>query len=217
MLPDLIGTALAQLATDVSNFVLKSDAAQLEKLQSLSGNCIEFNSTAHLLLPAQSWHLLVTDQGLQFFHGTAPQPQVIVTAAPTELGAWLLNPGGATPVNVDGDQTLLFEFTELIKQIRPDFARPLQSAMGPELANTFLGTADLGLRGLKSVVAAFRDNTVTGDSGGSSASGKVPLATQAQLDTVMNTLDELRLQVDRLTAEIEHNRSNPDDAQADKS
>ena len=91
MLPDLIGTALAQLATDVSNFVLKSDAAQLEKLQSLSGNCIEFNSTAHLLLPAQSWHLLVTDQGLQFFHGTAPQPQVIVTAAPTELGAWLLN------------------------------------------------------------------------------------------------------------------------------
>ncbi len=196
-LANVFGDMLADVATRATNQALQTDPQLRARLQQLDGNTIEINCT----MPPMAWHLTVLDGGLHLGSGPALQPQVIMQGSAADLAAWLFpgNQGGRVEIN--GDETLLLEVAGILRDFQPDIQDPLGQLLGPQMASTLLGTAEMGLKGLRSLIEGVgRGSPNTGGSG--------PVQ-QEQLDTVLHGIDELRLRVDRLAAQVKETSADP--------
>ncbi len=205
VLVDAIGNVLTEIGTRA----LRADPATLTRLRALSGKRITITSVT----PPITWELTVTDQGIEVGSPGAAPPHVAVTGQPWDLLAWLSpsasfqDKGG--DLTIDGDIALLEELHAILSQFSPDPAESLSKLLGEQNAATLIGTAELGLRTVQSIMEgigrSFAENTKHRGSESSTRS--------ANLDTVMDTMDDLRLRVDRLAArlaELEARNRDPD-------
>ncbi len=184
------GDLLADIATHTSNRALETDPKLRERLEELEGNTVEINCQ----LPPVTWHFLVTNGALTLRYGAAEAPQVIVSGNAADLGTWVITgeaPGG---VDIEGDETLLEELQRIFREFEPDIEDPLSQFVGPQVASTLLGTAEIGLKGLKSLVEGIGSATRGPD--------KSEFVSKDQLETVLSGIDDLRLRVDRLAAKV---------------
>lgn len=185
-----LGQILAGLTSQVTTRALSTDPSLQARLHGLDGRVLEIQCT----LPASNWHLIVADGGIQTLAGQAPSPNVIVRGSAIELGSWLQPGHPQGQLEITGDNTLLLELTDIFKGFEPDLATPLSQVIGQDAAATLLGTAEVGLLGIRSLFSsvgqAMQDQAVN------------RFVQSDQLDSLLSGIDKLRLRVDRLAARI---------------
>jgi ubiquinone biosynthesis protein UbiJ len=200
-----LGKFLADIASKTTNQALYADPGLLARLGVLQGRCIEIQCTA----PTTTWHLNIAERGIETVHGPAEAPAVIVRGAAIDLARWLA-PGKANGhVTITGDDTLLLEVLEILRDFDPDLASPLSKLLGPELSDTLLGTAEMGLKGLQSLFAGV------GQSVKDQAAGN--FVQQTELNSLLTGIDKLRLRVDRLAAKVRRHEQSRRQASPGKS
>lgn len=183
------GELLADIATRTSSQALNTDPRLRARLEELEGNSVEVNCQ----LPPVTWHFLITNGGLTLKYGPAEAPQVVISGNAADLSAWMVTGEAPGRVDIDGDESLLLELQEIFKQFEPDIEDPLGQFVGPQVASTLLGTAELGLKGLRSLVEGI---------GGAARNQQADYVSKEQLDNVLSGIDELRLRVDRLAERV---------------
>ena len=188
---DLFGTALADIATRLSRQALQSDPVLAARLAQLQGNVVELQCT----VPAATWHLQIEADQVRTVSGPAPHPQAVVRGSLPALSRWLLPGGGSADLEISGDQVLLMELADLLKSFSPDLAQPLNQLLGPELAGSLIGGAELGLQALQSLLEGA-GRTVQ-------KQATDTFVQRPQLNEFLDGVDELRLRVDRLAARID--------------
>ena len=72
---------------------------------------------------------------------------------------------------IEGDDVLLEQLQRIFSSFRPDFAQPLQRLFGAGTSQTILGTAEMGLNGLRSAVEGL-GQTITGQAAGNAVDQK---------------------------------------------
>lgn len=187
---ETLGKLLGELATQVTNRALSTDPILRSKLVNLSGTTVEFQST----VPAVAWHLSINAEQLSVLPGPAAQPTAIVRGTPVELIRWFIPSGAGGNLEISGDVTRLLELADLLKDFQPDLEDGLRTIAGPDAAAALLGGFELGLRSMRSLVEGV------GQSLQQQAAGN--FVKRDQLDTLLNGIDDLRLRVDRLAANI---------------
>ncbi len=192
---DLLGTRLAEIATALSTSALAADPQLKGRLNNLQGQSIELQCT----LPPATWHLLFTPAGLKIEPGPAPAPQAIVQGSALDLASWLL-PGRRGHVEISGDTTLLAELAEIFRQFNPDMAKPLASVFGEDLAATWVGTTELGIKGLRALIEGLGQSV-------QHQAGRTFMQ-NSDMEAFLRNIDALRLRVDRLAARIDQQEQN---------
>lgn len=185
-----LGDMLAQLGNQISQHALATDPILAARLARFAGRCIEFQSTAPLI----AWHFVLTDEGIKTFSGSADAPHAVVSGSAAELLQALLPGGKLGPLSVEGDSALVFELMSLLRNFTPDISTPLGRIIGDVNAATLVSGAQLGIRGLQAMVAGL---TQTAQQQATSQYVKTD-----QLGVLLTGIDELRLRVDRLAANI---------------
>ena len=192
-LANTIGHLFSELATLVSERALGTDPGLAARLAELDGHTVEIRCAA----PPIAWHLDVDEGALKFRHGPATAPHAIVTGSAAELAGWLL-PGTPTgDLRIDGDVIIVERLSAMLADFNPELIRPLQRMLGEQGAASILGAAEAGLAGLRSMLDGV--GRATSSQGGD-------YVRQDQLDSVLSGIDELRLRMDRLAAELEGQR-----------
>lgn len=189
-----IESFLADMATSISNKALNADPELKEKLLNLNGRIIEVECTA----PATIGHMTAQGGRLLFSPGRAERPHVRVKGTAINLGKWLTQMQ-AEDLIIDGDHNVLLEFLNIAQSFDPDVESTLSEIFGPDLASRAAGTAELGLRGLHSLVQGV-GHTITDNT-------SAQFVRKDEFDHLLEGIDELRLRVDRLSENLRRRES----------
>ncbi|MEQ8857064.1 MAG: SCP2 sterol-binding domain-containing protein [Pseudomonadales bacterium] len=187
---------LADVLADLANRSLDLDPASRARLAALEGNRIQLSMDLGPL-GQRDLTLTVISGQLRAFARAAQSPHVILRGNPAALAAWLLgaDTDSAGGLSIDGDTTVLAEFSALLRGFRPDVAGPLERVIGAEGARTLLGTAELALAGLRSALEGAGRSVREG--------AAQTFVDRAQASRFLDDLDDLRLRVDRLAARVD--------------
>ena len=93
---------------------------------------------------------------------------------------------------IEGDASVLMKLEALLSNYDPEFDQGLAQVLGNDGAHRLLAGVELGLSGIKSAVSGL----------GSAIKDQQHFVQQNQLDDLLSGIDELRLRVDRLAANI---------------
>ena len=184
---DTIDIFLGDFATTISNRALDADPEIRERLSELDGNTIEFCIT----MPPTRWHLSIVDGRLVVAPPGAAAPQVIVRGDGLAILNWLINRTGVT---IEGDTAVLAKLEALLSSYDPELDQGLAQVLGADGAHRLLSGVELGLSGMKTAFEGL-GHALKGQSG-------EHFVQQGQFDDLLSGIDELRLRVDRLSANI---------------
>jgi len=193
-LAERLAQALGALANTVGGQALDMDPNTATKLREMAGSVVEIQC----LQPPMAWHITVGVSSLTVATGEHEAPHAIVAGSPADLVGWLFG-SASKNLQISGDDTLLAELVEIAKAYSPDFTAPLGAMFGPGLAQTLMGTAELGLSSLVSLFEGIGESIKD--------HGQAHFVGDNQFDKFLNQVDELRLRVDRLAARINEHES----------
>ena len=184
-----IDDLLAKIATLITNKALYTDPEIAEKLSRLEGRVMEIDCSE----PTMIGYIHVEDQKMRFVSGTAEAPHVVIKGSAANILRWLRETETEDLI-IDGDHNTLLSFLDLAQSFDPDIEHTLTELLGPSVAGRAAGTAELGLRGLHSLIQGV----------GQSLKGKAAetFVEKDEFDSLLGGLDELRLRVDRLSANL---------------
>jgi len=185
-----LGQVLADMASKVSSQALSSDPNLRARLLALDGRTVEIQCTT----PNLSWQVHILDGGVHTTTTGTQSAHVIVRGGIGELVSWLRPGKPGRHLEVTGDDTLLLELTDIFKNFRPDIEDPLSNFIGREAAANIIGTAEMGLQGLRRLFDNFSESAQH------QAAGR--FVNNTQFDEILSGVDKLRLRVDRLAAKI---------------
>lgn len=181
---------ISQVSHQITAGVIAADPATATQFAAFAGRCIELQSHT----PAFTVHLVLQADGIEVFHGPADIPHAIIRGSGRELMQALLPGGNFEGLIIEGDTALLFNLTNLFSRFSPDVATPLGRFIGEANAANLVGTAELGLAGLKTALSGL-SQTVQQQATGQFVKTR-------QLDEMLEGIDGLRLRVDRLAANL---------------
>lgn len=199
MAPGLFNSVAALTVETALARLLELDPASQAQALALSGRslCLTLEpGPVHLAL-------VFTDQGV-YVHGCGPEEagaDACVALDPVALAALL--EGGAGQVHnvpgltISGDSQVAAEVMALLRNLRPDLLAPLRGLLGPEagfLADSTLARGRQRLRQGREKLSARAREALTGADG--------PLPSRAEVDALLDEIDDLRLAADRLEARI---------------
>lgn len=190
----VIEELLADMATSISNKALNTDPDLRAKLQTLDGRVLEVECTA----PRTIGYLSVQGGRLLFTAGPAEAPHVRIKGTAINLVKWLTQMQPEDLI-IDGDHNTLLQFLHVVQSFDPDVEHTLTELLGADLASRAAGTAEMGLRGLHSIVQGVGASLSDGAS--------ARFVKKDEFDTLLDGIDELRLRVDRLSANIRQRES----------
>ena len=190
-----LGRLFADWATSISKRAIDADPDLRLRLLQLEGRSIELALTA----PAMHWHLRVSTGAVEMHPGKAESPNVIVTGSAIDLINWLFRQD-ATGVRIEGDDTTLLETLAVLRTYDPHMQDALNSVLGEDLSQRVAGGAEAGLRGVQSLLQAF--------TAGLEQHTDEKFVKRDTMDEFLDNIDELRLRIDRLAANIK-SRENP--------
>ena len=196
---DMFGMALADMATRITRQAVQADPLLSARLLNLQGNTVELQCT----LPQVTWHIHIEDGSLRTQAGPAAAPQAVVRGSLAALSSWLLPGASMEGVEVSGDNTLLLELADILRDFSPDPTAGFNNLFGNELATTLMGGAEAGLQALQSLLKG------AGQTVQDQATSQ--FVQQPQLSAFLDGVDQLRLQVDRLAARIAELEKNRDE------
>ncbi|MGK0224989.1 MAG: ubiquinone biosynthesis protein UbiJ [Limisphaerales bacterium] len=176
-------------ASKISNRALETDPDLVGRLSALDGRCIELNCHT----PNTTGYLLIQDGRLQFIAGQAASPHVIVTGDAINLVRWL-STSDATGITIEGDDTTLLETLAALRGFDPEVQATLSQIFGASFTDKILGGAEAGLQGVKSLLEGLGS--------GLERRAAEKFVRRENLDGLLDSIDDLRLRVDRLTANI---------------
>lgn len=198
--PGLLSTTAVATAERAINAALRGDPATAARLNRHAGRLL----AVRLTLPSAAFYALIVEDGVELYLRSDSEPDVAVTGNPVDLAALLLDwrrqPGViGGPVRVEGNRELLQDLRDLAGDLRLDWGALLEPLIGGELAQQ----VDLGARRLFGWARATLDRLgdQLGDYLGSEAG---LLALRRDLYEFYQDVDELRGDVDRLDARVQH-------------
>jgi ubiquinone biosynthesis protein UbiJ len=189
---ETLSEALAALA----NASLNLDPASRARLSALEGRRVRIVAELPPPLTAPPFTLEVRDARLEVHLQELNPPNVIVRGSLPDLAQWLLTgaTGARGGLHIDGDTTVLLELAAVLRGFAPDPAGPLGRLVGPETAATLVGAGEMALAGLRSAAAAV--------SGSLRQGAADRFVNRQQMDRFLDTLDDMKLRVDRLGARV---------------
>jgi ubiquinone biosynthesis protein UbiJ len=189
---------LDKFLVDFVNLVCRQisalDPSLVFKMASIAGQVIEIKCTA----PEKVWHLIIGANGIELHNGSATHPNVAIAGAAPSLLKALTTGGESAAIQIDGDETLLLELSELIKNFYPDLVLPLALILGDKNANKVAATLELGMSALANLASSLGADAAQ-NAGAKFAAGFTNTENFARH---LDELDALRLRVDRLSAGI---------------
>lgn len=185
----------ADMATSISNKALTTDPEIQETLTRLDGRIIEVVCTA----PALTGYMMIKDQKVVFETGDSDHPHVRIKGNAQNLLRWLTQREPEDLI-IDGDHNVLLEFLSLAQQFDPDIEHALTAIVGGDLAAKAADAAQLSLKGLQSVAQSVAEGI------GQTVQKQTAahFVSKDEFDKLLDGIDELRLRVDRLSANLKH-------------
>jgi len=191
---DPIEAMFTRILGSAGNLALRLDPLSAARLEALDGRTLRFEIATPGRTEPRILTLSVNDGQIQWLARSTDQPNVIVSGSLPAIAGLLANPEATTDVFIDGDESILTEFGDLLKRFEPDLAGPVSELVGTELADDLIGMAEAGIAFLRSAsesvtraaAESARDSYLGGE----------------ELDAMLNELDALRLRTDRLAARV---------------
>ncbi|XOV84075.1 MAG: SCP2 sterol-binding domain-containing protein [bacterium] len=181
---------LSEVSHQISASALATDPVTAGRFAKFAGRCIELQSHS----PRFTAHLVLQADGIQTFPGPAETPHVIISGSGRDLLQALLPGGNPAGLKIEGDTALVFNLSALLNRFSPDLTTPLSRFIGAANAANLMGSAELGLAGLKTAFTGLA-RTVQ-----QQATGQY--VKTSELDELLHGIDRLRLRVDRLAANL---------------
>ncbi|MEZ5560993.1 MAG: hypothetical protein R3E86_20930 [Pseudomonadales bacterium] len=187
---------LADAVERLANAGVELDPATAARLHALEGRSVQLRVQLPAPVRERVFSLRIQAGRPRLDAVPVPQPNVIVSGTPVDLAAWLLAPGSgaAARLRVDGDGTVVHEFSGILHGYAPDFSAPLGRLFGEATAANLIGFGELALAAARSVLAGAGSALREG-------AGR-HFASKAEIDDFLDRLDALRLRVDRLDARM---------------
>jgi ubiquinone biosynthesis protein UbiJ len=184
-------SALTRWAQTLANESAQLDPLTKKRLAALSGHSI----TVELEPSGESTTLQFDGDSIRLTNIAAQAPSVIVRGAPGALAAAFLGAGGRTGVTIDGDEVVLGQFRDIVRDYRPDVFAPLESLVGKQAAQAITGVFELGFAALSAIGRSL------GEEGGRLARDGVrqKYLTAPELASFVDSIQALRNRVDRLS------------------
>ena len=193
----LFTDALAELA----NASLNLDPSSAARLTRLDGRSIRIIAEFPPPLSARHFTLRIENTRLRLYPYEIANPNVIIGGPISDLARWLQagefrraegRPQGR--LRIDGDATVLQEVSALFSGFAPDLTRPLAGIVGRDAADNLVGMGELAIAGLRSALE--------GVSGSFRQSASEQFVSRPQLDQLLDSIDDMRLRIDRLAARV---------------
>ena len=187
-----LDTFFADVLETFSNAALGLDPESSDRLRVLEGRSLQIESSA----PQQVLTLIVRDARIAMLAEPVDTPNVIVRGRMQDLLAWFAATTQATDqrVEIEGDETTLFEVINVFKRFTPDPGYPFNNFIASEIGQNLLGAAELAIAGLRSAVEG------AGSAMQQSAANQY--LDQSHVSAFLEALEDLRLRVDRLAARV---------------
>lgn len=202
--PGGLEALLADGLAELVNRSLDLDPGSAARLATLEGHRVRLTATFPGPVGERDLTLTVRGARLRLLAGREPDPHVIVHGAAADVATWLLGAEPGAGLRIDGDSAVLQEVTALLRDFRPDLGGPLAALVGEDAARSALGTAELALAGVRSLLQ--------GASHGVRNGAAQRFLDRAGLERLLEETEELRLRLDRLDARVsaeERRRTSP--------
>jgi ubiquinone biosynthesis protein UbiJ len=183
-------SALTRWAEAFANESAHLDPLTKKRLAGLSGHSI----TVELEPSGESTTLQFDGDSIRLVTTPSQAPSVIVRGTPGALAAAFLGAGGRTGVGIDGDEVVLGQFRNIVRDYRPDVFAPLENLVGKQAAQAITGVFELGFAALSALGRSL------GEEGGRLARDGVrqKYLTAPELASFVDSMQALRNRVDRL-------------------
>jgi ubiquinone biosynthesis protein UbiJ len=152
-LPPFLQDALNELLELLADGALRMDPVARARMRKLQGRTI----LVRVRGTGQQFTLRFAADGLRVDGTPPPVPTVTLTADPLTLAALLLDRPRARS-HIEGDATVLQEFREILRSLRPDPAHPLEQVLGPEPARAVADAWDIGVAALRTITDVVLDS-----------------------------------------------------------
>ena len=188
--------ALTRWAESFANGTARLDPLTRARLRAISGRMVEIDVDP----PGETVWLYVDGDQIRLYEEPLDRaPSVRVRGAPRAMAALLF--GFDWPnakLDIEGDDTILGELRTIVRNFRPDGMPPLEDLVGDRTAQAIAGLVEVGLSALATLGREVRDE---GGRLARSAIGQRYL-TASEFDHYLESLQQLRVRVDRLTVRI---------------
>ncbi|TDJ26240.1 MAG: hypothetical protein E2O61_02505 [Gammaproteobacteria bacterium] len=178
----------------LANASLNLDPQSVSRLEQLEGRMLRLEGEMPKDVSDRIFTLKVEGGRLSLYPHALPEPNVIVKGKLVDLSAWLLSRGSTANVVIVGDETVLQELIDLVRNFAPDLGKPLSTLLGSRAAEDLLGAVELAF-------AAFR-SVIEGAGTAIKESAAARYADEARLNALLDGIDNVRTRADRITVRI---------------
>ena len=195
ILSDLVGSTLASIATHLSSLATSSDAELARRLEPIKDKVVELQCISSSVNEYNVYQVKVRTGGVDVEQGSVWVADATIKATPSDL-FHTLRSSDIQNLQIEGDIELLVQMASIVRDYRPTFGNVV-----PGEVSSFM--ADGALKGLNSIKSMFTsvDEHLTPDR-------KPDFVSRNQFDAVVRTVDNMRLEIDRLTAKFEQRAAN---------
>ena len=200
--PGLLKTALLATLERTINQALATDPASRRDLGELAGHLVALE----IRFPPFNAYLLVVEDGIELYHASDAEADVIIEGSALDLAAQFLDwrtsasPVGG-PIRISGNQDILQKLSQIARNLRIDWGALFEPLLGSELAQSVeygARTFADGLRQALGRVGQELGQRLQQDNG--------MLALRREVFEFNQDVDELRMDVDRLALRIQRIR-----------
>jgi ubiquinone biosynthesis protein UbiJ len=136
-------SALSQWAEALANTTLALDSQARQRLARLEGQTIQIETD-----PGESVTIEFCGERVRVMARSVDHPNAIVRGSPASLlGAGF--GGSPADLRIDGDEILIEELRNILRDLKPDFGEPLARLIGAQNADNIAGFLELGGRALR--------------------------------------------------------------------
>ena len=144
-------SALSQWAEALANTTLALDSQARQRLARLEGRTIQIETD-----PGESVTIEFCGERVRVMARSVDHPNAIVRGSPASLlGAW--SGGSRADLRIDGDETLIEELRNILRDLQPDFGEPLARLIGEQNADNITGFLELAGRALRRLAGDLGD------------------------------------------------------------
>jgi ubiquinone biosynthesis protein UbiJ len=186
---------LTKWAEALANGAADLDPLSRARLDKLSGHRVAIDMKPL----GEAVTLSFDKRAIRFEPGIAETPSVIVRGSPAALTAAFFSYAAPSGITIEGDELILTELRSIVRSFHPELVPPLDELVGPQAAETLTSLLELGF----AAASALLRNV--GEEGERliRAGARQRYLGADDFETLLGSIQALRLRVDRLNARTE--------------
>lgn len=203
-----VETLFTDVLAELANASLNLDPSSAARLSRLDGRSIRIIAEFPPPLSVRHFTLRIENARMRLYPYDIADPNVIIRGPIPDLARWLQTGGPDDTgrpqgrrqgrpqgrLRIDGDAAVLQEVGEMFSSFAPDLTGPLTGIIGADAADNLLGIGELAVAGLRSALE--------GVGGSLRQSASERFVNRPQLDQLLDSIDDMRLRIDRLAARV---------------